>query len=232
MLEWRNLVCGMMIVVLPTSLLAQSSDRALLHNEGGTWLNKSPALATSAIFPDDYIQTASEHSARIDAQGSSAAVLPETVLQFEDNELVLDHGRLQVNTAHAMKVQVGCMTVVPTSLERTQYDVIDLNGNVKVIAYKHDVKIQYRNGGTGIKAKEPRFSETIVREGEHVSRNQHCGGIDDPVNQVAAKGPIFDSLWAETAGIAAVGAILCFGLCHEDDPISPEKPQSGSASPR
>lgn len=224
-LEWRNLICGMMIVVLPVSLMAQSSDRALLHSEGGTWLNKSSALPSSAIFPDDYIQTAADHSARIDADGSSVAILPETNVQFQDNELVLDHGRLQVNTVRRMKVQVGCMTVVPTTLDRTQYDVMDVNGNVKVIAYKHDVKIQYRNSRAGeVKAKDVKFSEVIVREGEHASRNDHCGGADYVTNQVAAKGPIVNTLWADGGGVVAVGAILCYALCREDNPISAAQP--------
>lgn len=225
MLEWRTLICGMMIVVLPTSLVAQSSGRALLHSEGGTWLNKSPAPASSAIFPDDYIQTASDNSARIDAEGSSVAVLPETIVQFQDNELVLDHGRLQLNTARGMKVRVGCMTVVPTTQDPTQYDVMNLNGNVKVIAYKHDVKIQYRNSSSSDrKAKEVRFVEVIVREGEHASRNEHCGGVADPADAVNAKGPILDSLWAETAGIVVVGTLLCIGLCPTASPISPSAP--------
>jgi hypothetical protein len=227
LLEWRNLICGLMIIVLPTSLVAQSSDRALLHTYGGTWLNKSPALPSTAIFPDDYIQTASDHTANIDAEGSSVSILPETSVQFEDNELVLDHGRLQINTARGMKVQVGCMTVIPMTLDRTQYDVMDVNGNVKVIAYKHDVKIRYRKASSGLfRAKEARFSEVIVREAEHASRNEHCGGIATPADAAPATGPILDSLWAEGVGIAAVGAILCFGLCHEDDALSPDKPQS------
>jgi len=225
LLEWRNLICGMMIIVLPTSLVAQSSDRALLHTSGGTWLNKTPALASTAIFPDDYIQTASDHSAEIDTQGSSASILQETEMQFQDNELVLDHGRLQVNTSRGMKVRVGCMTVIPTTLERTEYDVMDVNGNVKVIAYKHDVKIQYRKGNAGLfRSKEVRFSEVIVREGENTSRNEHCGGVAAPADAVNATGPVLDSRLAEGVGIAAVGAILCYGLCHEDDPLSPDAP--------
>jgi hypothetical protein len=117
------------------------------------------------------------------------------------------------------------MTVVPTTLDRTQYDVMDVNGNVKVIAYKHDVKIQYRNSRAGeVKAKDVKFSEVIVREGEHASRNDHCGGADYVTNQVAAKGPIVNTLWADGGGVVAVGAILCYALCREDNPISAAQP--------
>ncbi|MGA9807439.1 MAG: hypothetical protein WA350_07335 [Candidatus Sulfotelmatobacter sp.] len=120
MLKWRNLVCRMMIVIVPSSLIAQGTGRALLHSDGGTWLNGDPAPETSAIFPDSLVQTQQGYSARIDAEGSSVQVRPETVVQFQGDELTLDHGRLQLDTAREMKVIIGCITVSPITSDRTQ----------------------------------------------------------------------------------------------------------------
>jgi hypothetical protein len=220
-LEWRNLVCGVMIVIGPTSL-AQTPGRALLHSDGGTWLNGNPVPETSAIFPDNLIQTQKGHTATIDAEGSSVTVGPETVVQFEGDELVLDHGSLQVNTARQMKVRVNCITVIPVAADRTQYDVTDVDGKVKVAAYKNDVKI-HTAGAALRKSKPGGSSESRVREGEQATRDERCGPPIKTTAGLDANGALLNSPWAKGAGIAAI-SLTCVLVCHGDDPVSPSKP--------
>jgi hypothetical protein len=217
LLEWRKLVCGVMIVIVPTSMSAQCTDRALLHSDGGTWLNGNPAPASSAIFPNDYIQTQTAHSAKIDVEGSTVMVLSDTVLQFEGDELVLDHGSLQLNTARQMKVRVNCMTVIPVIADWTQYDVSDIDGKVKVTAYKNDVKIHAQ--GVARRSKQAASADNIVHEGEQATREEKCGGVARP----AGKGHLLDSPLAKVVGAGAIG-LTCLILCHTDDPVSPSKP--------
>jgi hypothetical protein len=219
LLEWRKFVCGVMIVVVPVSMMAQGTDRALLYSDGGTRLNGDPAPASSAIFPDAYIQTEKGHTAKIDAEGSTVSVLPETVLQFEGDELVLDHGTLRLNTARGMKVRVGCITMIPVTQDRTQYDVIDIDGKVKVIAYKNDVKI-YQHG-VARRSKRSESSDAIVHEGEQATREEKCGGAARP----PAKGPILNSPLAVSLGSGAIlGTVICIIFCFNDEPVSPYKP--------
>jgi hypothetical protein len=80
LLEWRKLVCGVMIVILPTSLMAQDSAQAMLHNDGGVWLNGNPAPNSSAIFLHDLVQTQKGNGAKIDADGSTVMVQPDTIV--------------------------------------------------------------------------------------------------------------------------------------------------------
>ena len=221
LLEWRKFVCGAMIIILPASLIAQATDRAVLHSDGGTLLDESTAMGTSAIFRDALIQTLPAHVATIDAEGSSATVLPETLVQFEDNELVLDHGELQVTTARALRVRVGCLTIVPTTLDRTQYDVLDRNGKVTVTAFKNNVKIQSRVGGNHPKSLES--SDAIVREGHQSARDEKCGAADLPTRPPGAD-PTLDGLPARIAAAAIIITVTCYALCHSDDPISPSVP--------
>jgi ferric-dicitrate binding protein FerR (iron transport regulator) len=212
-----------MIVLLPSSFAAQSTDRALLHSDGGTWLNGNPAPDTSAIFPDNLIQTQKAHTATIDAEGSTVTVQPETIVQFEGDELVLDHGSLQLNTARQMKVRVNCITVIPVTAERTQYDVTDFDGKVKVVAYKNDVQIHYA-GAALLKSKQAGSSDLVVREGEQATRDEHCGAPIKPTEGLDAEGAILNSPWAKGAGLAIVGVLTCWALCRGDDPVSPSKP--------
>jgi hypothetical protein len=221
LLEWRNLVCGVMIFALPTSLEAQDPGRAMLHNDGGVWLNGSPAPNSSAIFPHDLIQTQKGNTAKIDADGTTVTVQPETIVQFEGDELVLDHGSLQLNSSREVRVRVNCLTVIPQTPDWTRYNVSDVDGKVTVAAYQNDVKIHYR-GAVGRQSKPAGRSEATVHQGEQVTREERCGAPAKSV-VIDAKGAILNSLWAKGAGIGAI-ALTCFLLCLGDEPISPSKP--------
>jgi len=220
LLEWRKLVCGVMIVLVPTSLLAQGTGRALLYSQGGVWLNGTPAPESSAIFPESHIQTQKNSTARIDAEGSTVTVQPDTIVQFEGDELVLDHGGLQLSTAREMRVRVNCLTVIPVTAGRTQYEVTDVDGKVIVVAYKNDVKIHSKVPLTQT-SKQKATLDVFVHEGEQVTRDERCGASPRPVE---ANGAILNSPWAIAAGAVAVGVLTCWALCRGDNPISPVIP--------
>jgi hypothetical protein len=219
LLEWRKLVCGVMIVILPTSLMAQNSARAMLHDDGGVWLNGNPAPNSSAIFLHDLVQTQKGNWAKIDADGSTVTVQPETIVQFEGDELVLDHGSLQLNTSRGMKVRVNCITVIPLTQDWNRYDVTDVDGRVMVVAHQNDVRIHYQGAATRL-SKQARSSDVTVHQGEQVTREERCGA---PARPAEATGTTLNSIWAKGAGIAAVGILTCWALCRGDEPVSPSK---------
>ena len=220
--EWRNLVCGVMIVILPASLVAQDATRGMLYSDGGAWLNGNLAPASAAIFPDSLVQTQTGRNARIDVAGSDVLVQSETEMQFQGDVLVLTHGGLQLVTTNKMEVLVGCISVIPTSSNRTEYEVADIDGKVRIVASKSDVKVHAKGSALG-KSKPATSSDTIVREGEQATRNERCEAVYRPAEAPGAK-PILDTPLAKIAGILVVGTLLCLGLCHGDDPISPAKP--------
>jgi len=219
LLEWRKLVCGVMIVILPTSLMAQNSARAMLHDDGGVWLNGNPAPNSSAIFLHDLVQTQKGNWAKIDADGSTVTAQPETIVQFEGDELVLDHGSLQLNTSRGMKVRVNCITVIPLTQDWNRYDVTDVDGRVVVVAHQNDVRIHYQGAATRL-SKQARSSDVTVHQGEQVTREERCGA---PARPAEATGTTLNSIWAKGAGIAAVGILTCWALCRGDEPVSPSK---------
>lgn len=210
-----------MIVIAPPSL-AQITDRGLIYSDGGVWLNGSVAPAVTAIFPDSLVQTQAGHSAKIDVDGSTVLIAPETVMQFQGAELALDHGNLKLDTAREMKVLIGCITVSPITSDRTQYDVTDFDGRVKVVAIKNDVKIHLH--GSIQRSKQGASSDIVVHEGEQATRSEHCGAAAKPTAGLNADGAILNSPWAKGVGIAAVGVLTCWALCRGDDPISPSMP--------
>lgn len=218
--QWRHFVCGLMIVTLPATLAAQDPTRGLLYSDGGTWLNEAQAPSVAAIFPDSLVQTQTGHPARIEVEGSSVLVLPETMMQFQGLELVIDHGSLKVDTSREMEVIVGCISITPVNSDRTQFDVTDSNGEVRISALKNEVKI-HSHGATLQKSRGV-SPDAILHPGDHATRRDNCGS--------AAKTPdtglpgLLDSRAAQILGGIAAAALICLGICHTDDPVSPDKP--------
>lgn len=219
-----------MAVVLPVSLLAQDTAGAMLHSSStGVLVNQSNAPASTAIFPNDLIQTPKESVARIELVGSTADINPETVVQYHADELVLDHGSLSVNTSRGMRVRVGCITITPVHDNAwTHYEVKDLNGKVAVSALKDDVYIDvHSKDPKEIKQQKEGSNRAIVHQGEQKSREEKCAGAYIPA-QPAGIGAMLNSPYAVAAGTAIVVGITCYALCQSPGPLSPSCP-SGKA---
>ncbi len=213
-----------MIAILPDSLLADDSAAAILHSTGGVLLNRNLAPPSSALFPDDLVQTAAHSEATINSAGSTVMVNPDTLVQFEGSELHLDHGTLQVSTSRQLRVRVGCLTVVPVNPAWTQYDVIDVDGRVTVAARTSDVNIEARGMRLTQGAKGERVQRVTVREGEQQTREENCAAATQAPAYVAGKGAILNSPWVKWPAIGAIGVATCLVLCRSDDPISPTRP--------
>ena len=205
--------------ILPSSLMAGDSGAGMLYSKGGVFLNGTLAPPSSALFPNDLVQTKKDSVAQIEAKGSTVTVQPETIAQYQDDELHLEHGSLQVNTSTQFRVRVGCLIVIPVTAEWTQYDVIDLDGKVTVAARKSDVRIETRVAGLH---HEGRGDTVTVHEGEQKTRDERCAAATaSPVN---ATGAILNSAVAKWSGAAVVAVLTCWALCRGDNPISPSSP--------
>ncbi|MGC1452717.1 MAG: hypothetical protein WA830_22020 [Candidatus Sulfotelmatobacter sp.] len=227
LLKWRQFVCLPMVAILPVSLPADDATAAMLRSNGvGVRVNENPAPASIALFANDLVETQKSAVARIEAIGSMADINPETMVQFEGDELVLEHGSLSVSTSRGLRVRVGCVTVTPVKLtEWTHYDVTDVDGKISVSALKNDVNIDSRSGNPQ-QAKQPAPStRATVREGERKSREEKCGAADVKTpERLAGRGAIMNSPWAKGAGLVGIG-MTCWLICRGDDPISPTKPK-------
>ena len=226
---WQNIVCVSMVAILPLPVSAQDASGALLRSSGTDVLVNNNAVPTSvALFRYDLIETQKNGMGRIELTGSSADIAPETIVEYDGDELVLDHGTVSVNTSRGLRVRVGCLTVTPVhDAEWTHFDVADVNGKVTVSALKNDVYINEKSKNENPEREKPsaRSDRTIVRESEQKSREEKCAGAYlNPSSAPAGRGAILNSIWAKGGGVVAIGALTCLGLCHGDDPISPIRP--------
>jgi hypothetical protein len=216
------------MAILPVSLTAQESAGAILHSSGvGVQVNKNPAPASIALYRNDLVETQRAAAARIEITGSSADISQETMVQFESEELVLDHGSLSVNTSRGLRVRVGCVTVVPVNqADWTHYEVADVDGKVTVWARKSDVYIdaKSRNVQPAKQSAQSKSERSIVRESEQKSRDEKCAAAEGRRSAAAAGPGVLSSPWAIAAGAGGAAGIACWGLCHNDEPVSPSSP--------
>jgi hypothetical protein len=221
----RSCLCWVISAILPLSLMGQALPEkpggAILHTQGGVWVNGYEAHDSSAVFPGDVIETKPDSSANLSLDGSTVLIAPESVSKFQADLLELDHGGVSVVTTKTFKVRVNCILVVPVLNEWTQYVVTDVNRTVQVAARKLDVNVEHV-GAPGKQAPEPQPSQqrASVHEGEQKSYDESevCGPAARPTSALAGISP----KWI-AAGAAGAG-ILIWLLIHGGNPKTPASP--------
>jgi ribosomal 50S subunit-recycling heat shock protein len=216
-----------LIMIVPVSLSGQTGS-AILHAQGGVWINGNEAPDASAVFVGDLIETKPGFSATLTLDGSSVLIQAESIAKLQENLLELDHGRVSVGTSRGFRVKVNCILVIPVLNEWTQYEVTDLNGTVQVAARKDDVRIEHeRSAPKAPIEKAPTENEqssgAVVHEGQQSSNDESavCGA---PTKPTAAGTVLNPKLIAGGAGGAAV---LLWLLLHG----GPSKPPVSNSQP-
>jgi hypothetical protein len=218
----RCVLCLILALTVPSLLLGQTSG-AILHAQGGVWVNGYEAHDSTAIFPGDLIETKTGFAANLTMDGSMVLIQAESVTKLGDNLLELDHGAVSVMTSTAFKVKVNCLTVVPVSTVRTEYDVTDVNGTIPVAARKSDVNVEREMRDRKALAQNA-GQQGSVREGEQHSydESETCGA---PAPMAAGSG--LNPKWIYV-GAGGAGLALCLLLCIQHGgghaPLSSDKP--------
>ena len=222
---FRYVVCWAMIVIVPSSLLAADTAPAILHTQGEVSVNGKVAADSTAIMPGDLLETNTGAVANLTTEGSTIVIQEQSIVKYNGDSLTLEHGSVAVGTSKSMSVQVDCLTVVPVSNAWTQYDVTDVNGQVKVDALKLDVNI-LRGATMRTRPPENTAAESaIVHEGQQATRDESevCGLTRVP----STAGSPVNLKWIEIGAGAGGGVlVLCLLLCTGKKP-----PQVSQSAP-
>lgn len=213
----RSFLCWVLIAILPASLsgqaLPEQAGGAILHSEGGVWVNGYEAHDSSAVFPGDLIETKPGASANLSVEGSTILLAPESVGKYENNIFELDHGVVSVVTTTSFKVRVNCIRVVPVENDWTKYVVADLNRTVQVSAQKKDVNVEHDQWRVKPTPENQAPQRASVHEGEQKSYDESevCGAATPPTSPISGISPKWIAAGAGGAGLMLCVLLHCFG---------------------
>lgn len=199
----------------PEAAGTASGGTSVIYGTGTVFVNGAQLGNSSALMTGDVVQTKEDGAANISLAGSSAVVDSNSIVRAQGDGFSLDRGSISVATGKSLSVYARDLKITPVSSAWTQYYVTRSSGTIGILARKSAVTVTC---GT--------TTET-VREGSQLSREDaaSCGlmtrGKGAPA---AAKGPILTSAWAERTALIVGAGVAIYGLSHDDDPVSPDKP--------
>ena len=230
-LHLKMLSCAMCLM-FPLSSFAADQPAAMLYTHGTTLLNGSSISRSSAIFSGDLVQTDASSAANINASGSIVLVLNDSLLQYEDRGVELEHGGLTVSTSKQLVTRAGNVVVSPAASVWTEFSVRDVDGTVRIEARKGDLTIIDDKGATTTLAQ----GQETTREASPSQQDNQGAQQDDQkkkkkkkpagamVPAAAAGGGILNSPVAIGIGGAAIVGLTTWVLVQSDNPASPAKP--------
>jgi len=220
---FRKMVSCVLLFLFPGSLLAADSNAAMLYTNGAAWVNGAHVpRSSSSIFSGDLLQTRSDSVANIDEPGSSITVLADSLVQFQGSSVDIQHGGVTVSTSKGVSTTAGDVKITPASYSWTEFNVVDVDGTVRIAARKGDLTIS--------DGKEV----VTLAQGQETTRDESSSDNDKDNGKKknkrrsgaapAAGGGILSSPYAIGIGAAAVAGVATWVLIKNDNPASPTKP--------
>ncbi len=215
----RSAMSCLLAVVFPAHMLAGESPSAMLYTSGSAWVNGSTVPKTVAMFSGDMLQTRSDSTASIQSNGSSVMVMADSLVKFEGPAIEVEHGGVRVTTSRGMAARAGDVTVKPAGAAWTEFQVIDVDGQVQIAANKGDVTVQDTQGTTTVtQGQQTTRDDTSDTEKKKKKRRRGTG------TATAAKGGIMSSSWAVYGGTAVIGGVGLWVWLRSEPPVSPACP--------
>jgi hypothetical protein len=220
----RRTICCVFVILIPVWAAAEDAG-AMLESKGVVLVNGNQTVGlSSAIFSGALIETKDASGADITAPGTSVIVLPDSLVEFQGQIFSLEHGSISVLTSNGTAVRVHCLTIIPASMAWTRFEVMDVNGSIKIAARKNDVRVE-----TIAPSKKPKGVSASqggnLREGEETTRYESDGcetmkTKKDTGAEPTATGGILSSEYAKWFALAAIGGTGLFVAVRGDNPAS------------
>ncbi len=221
---FRGMVSCVLLLLFPVSMMAADSNAAMLYTTGAAWVNGAHVpRSSSAIFAGDLLQTRSDSVANINEAGSSITVHSDSLIQFDPSSVKIEHGGVTISTSKGVGTTAGDVKVTPASFAWTEFNVVDVDGVVRIAATKGELTID--DGGGNVTTLQQGQQTTVDEQApdngknnKKKNKNQNAGATP------AAGGGILSSPYAIGAGAAAIGGLTIWVLTRNSNPESPTDP--------
>jgi hypothetical protein len=222
---FRKMVSCVLLLLFPGSLLAADSNAAMLYTNGAAWVNGSHIpRSSSAIFSGDLLQTPSDSVANIDEPGSSIMVLANSLVQFDLSSVKIEHGAVTVSTSKGVGTTAGDVKIRPASYRWTEFDVVDVDGVVRIAARKGDLTIDDGNSVATLAQGQETTRDEQSQDNDNNSKDKKKNKKREAGAAPAAGGGILSSPWAIGIGAGAIAGVTTWVLIQSSNPASPSKP--------
>ncbi|MGB9198346.1 MAG: hypothetical protein WCB53_15600 [Terriglobales bacterium] len=215
---FRPIVCCLLAFLFPLQMMGEDTASAMLYTAGPAWLNGTQVPKSAAVFSGDLLQTRSDSSASIQANGSSVMVLADSLVKFEGPAVEIEHGGVRVTTSKALAAHAGDVTITPAGNSWTEFQVVDVDGRVQIAANKGDVTVQDDQGTTTVAQGQQTTRDDTANPDKKKKKKKRQGAA------AAGTGGIMSSPWAIGAGVAIVGGGITWVLLQNSPPASPSCP--------
>jgi len=221
----RKVASCVLLVLFPLSMFAADSNAAMLYTNGPAWVNGAHVpRPSSAIFSGDLLQTRSDSVASINQPGSTITVLADSLVQFEPASVRIEHGAVTVSTSKGVATTAGDVKVTPASFSWTEFNVVDVNGTVRIAARKGDLTITDGSEVFTLAQGQETTRDESVPDNDKNSKNKKKNKRRAAGASAGAEGGTLNSPIAVGVGAAAVAGIAAWVLVKNDNPASPSTP--------
>lgn len=215
---FRFTLCCLLALSFPALMLGDEAASAMLYTAGSAWLNGSAVPKSAAVYSGDLLQTRSDSTASIQANGSSVMVMADSLVKFEGPAVELEHGGVRVTTSKALAAHAGDVTIKPAGNAWTEFQVVDVDGRVQIAANKGDVTVQDDQGTTTVSQGQQTTRDDTSDTDKKKKKKRKAGAA------VPGTGGIMSSPWVVygATGVVVGGAIWV--LLQNNPPASPSCP--------
>src|SRR5579864_952670 len=201
-----KLVSCVLLFLFPASMFAADSSAAMLYTNGTAWINGAHVPRSSAaIFFGDLLQTRSDSVANINSPGSTITVFSDSLVQFEGSSLKIEHGGVTVSTSKQVATTAGDVKVAPASDAWTEFNVIDVDGTVRIAARKGDLTVSDDAGTTTLAQGQETTRDESSDQSDKSSKGKKKSKKRGVGAEPGAQGGILNSPVAIGIGAAAIG---------------------------
>jgi hypothetical protein len=221
---FRRLVCCVLVIAFPALMSAADNNAAMLYTSGTAWVNGAHVpRASSSIFSGDLLQTRSDSVANIKSPGSTITVFSDSMVQFEGSSLRIDHGGVTIATSKGVGTTVGDVRVLPLGNSWTEFNVIDVDGTVRIAARKGDLTVSDGTSTVTLAqgqetTRDESSTQSESEKGNKKNKKRAAGAAP------AASGGMLNSPLAVGIGAGAIVGVTAWVLVKNDEPVSPSTP--------
>jgi ferric-dicitrate binding protein FerR (iron transport regulator) len=176
--------------------------------QGAVTVNGARVPGSTTVFAGDKIETASNSTATISAQGTMVQLDPNTSAIFSDKALDLGCGSALVTTSMGAVVRVAGISITPAGQGTTKFRVSQTNGTLKITVEQGSAVVD--DG-----------AKHMLSAGQSLTR-QRPGGMCGPVATVPQGST---KIYIPAIAVAAVSGIVAYcavnGFCSQASPSGP-----------